>query len=107
MKDVMGMMGKLQEMQTKMEEMQAEVQKLEVEGTAGGGMVRVTLSSKGEMRGISIDKSLYNPDEAEILEDLIMAAHADAKGKAEAAMNEKMQEATSGMPLPPGMKLPF
>lgn len=107
MKDVMGMMGKLQEMQSKMEEMQAEVQKITVEGTAGGGMVKVTLSGKGEMRGIEIDPGLYNPDEAEILEDLIVAAHADAKSKAEAAMAEKMQEFTAGMPIPPGMKLPF
>lgn len=107
MKDLMGMMGKLQEMQTKMTEVQDEIALIEVSGTAGAGMVTVTLSGKGELRGLKIDPTLMNPNETEMLEDLIMAAHTDAKAKAETAMNDKMQEVTAGMPLPPGMKLPF
>lgn len=107
MKDLMGLMKKAGEMQTKMQEMQEEAASAEVEGTAGGGMVTVKLSGKGEMRGLSIDPSLLKEEEAEILEDLIIAAHGDAKAKSEALMAEKMQEMTAGLPLPPGMKLPF
>ncbi len=107
MKDLMGMMGKVQEMQAKMGEIQEEIENTIVEGTAGGGMVSVTLSGKGALKGLNIDPSLLNPDEGEILEDLIIAAHADAAGKAETAKNEKMQELTAGLPIPPGMKLPF
>lgn len=107
MRDIMGMMGKLQDMQSKMQDMQAEAEAATVEGTSGGGLVTVTLTGKGEMRGIKIDPSLFNADEADILEDLIMAAHNDAKGKAEAMLQEKMSELTAGLPIPPGMKLPF
>ena len=107
MKDVMGLMKKAGEMQAKMQEMQEEAANAEVVGTAGGGLVTVTLSGKGEMRGLKVDPSLLKEEEAEIMEDLILAAHNDAKGKSEAAMQEKMQEMTAGLPLPPGMKLPF
>lgn len=107
MKDLMGMMGRLQEMQTKMSDMQDQIAQTEVFGTAGGGMVTITLSGKGELRGVKIDPALLKPEDAEMLEDLLLAAHADAKGKAEAAMNEKMQEITAGLPIPPGMKMPF
>lgn len=107
MKDIMGMMGKVQEMQAKMAEMQEEIENATVEGSAGGDMVSVTMSGKGELQGLTIDPSLLNPDESEILEDLIIAAHADALGKAEATKKEKMQELTAGLPIPPGMKLPF
>lgn len=107
MRDLMGMMGKLQEMQTKMAEVQEQIGQLEVTGTAGGGMVTVTLSGKGDLRGIKIDPSLLKPEDAEMLEDLTLAAHADAKEKSEAAMKEKMQEVTAGLPIPPGMNLPF
>lgn len=107
MKDFMGMMGKLQEMQSKMSDVQDEIQQTEVTGSAAGGMVSVTMNGKGDMRGLKVDPALLKPDEADILEDLIMAAHADAKGKAETVMNEKMQEVTAGLPIPPGMKLPF
>ncbi len=107
MKDLMGMMGKVQEMQAKMGEIQQEIENTIVEGTAGGGMVSVSMSGKGALKGLHIDQSLLNPDEAEILEDLIIAAHADAAAKAEAAKSEKMQELTAGLPLPAGMKLPF
>lgn len=107
MKDLMGMMGKVKEMQTKMVEMQAELENIEVVGTAGAGMVSVTLSGKGVMKALSIDPSLIAPDDVEMMEDLIIAAHNDAKAKAEAAMAEKTQELTAGLPIPPGMKLPF
>ncbi len=107
MKDIMGMMGKVKEMQAKMQEMQAEMEALEVEGVSGGGLVKITLSGKGLMRGMEIDPSLIVPDDVEMLEDLIVAAHNDAKSKAEALMAEKTQELTAGLPIPPGMKLPF
>ena len=107
MKDIMGMMGKVKEMQAKMEGMQAELEDLEAEGVAGGGMVTVTLNGKGNMRGIKIDPSLLNPDEAEILEDLLVTAHNNAKAQAEELAQQKTQELAAGLPLPPGMKLPF
>ncbi|AVX05604.1 nucleoid-associated protein [Maritalea myrionectae] len=107
MKDMMGMMKKAQEMQARMGEMQAELEALEVVGTAGGDAVQVTLTGKGEMRGVKIDPSLLKPDEAEIVEDLIIAAHADAKQKSEEMAQEKMKEVTAGLPIPPGMKMPF
>jgi len=107
MRDIMGMMGKVKEMQAKMEKMQAEIAALEVEGTAGGGLVTVVLNGKGELRSLKIDPSLFKEDEVEILEDLIVAAHKDAKDKSEAQAQEKMAAVTAGLPLPPGMKLPF
>ncbi|WP_350336071.1 YbaB/EbfC family nucleoid-associated protein [Coralliovum pocilloporae] len=107
MRDLMGMMKKAQELQGKMQTMQAEIEDLTVDGTAGAGMVTVTLSGKGEMRGLKIDPSMFQEDDVEILEDLIVAAHNDAKGKAEVMMQEKMQEITGGLGLPDGLKLPF
>ncbi|MBA4781762.1 MAG: YbaB/EbfC family nucleoid-associated protein [Rhizobiales bacterium] len=107
MKDIMGLMKKATEMQARMQEMQAEAAATEIAGTSGGGLVTVTLNGKGDLRGVAIDPSLLKPEEAEILEDLIVAAHADAKAKSEAMMQEKMQSLTAGLPLPPGMKLPF
>lgn len=107
MKDMMGMMKKAQEMQARMGEMQAELEALEVVGTAGGDAVQVTLTGKGEMRGVKIDPSLLKPEEAEIVEDLIIAAHTDAKQKSEELAQEKMKDVTAGLPIPPGMKMPF
>ncbi len=107
MKDLMGLMGKAKEMQEKMQAMQDEIAELEVSGTSGGGLVTITLSGKGEMKSLSIDPSLFKEDDVEILEDLILAAHNEAKAKTEAAMQEKTKELTAGLPLPPGMKLPF
>lgn len=107
MKDIMGLMKKAQEMQARMQEMQAEMDNTEVEGQSGGGMVKVKLTAKGAMRGVTIDPSLLKEDEAEILEDLIIAAHEDASKKGEVLMEEKMKSMTAGLPLPPGMKLPF
>jgi DNA-binding protein, YbaB/EbfC family len=107
MKDIMGMMKAASEMKAKMENMQAELAELVVEGRAGGGMVTVSLSGKGDMRGLKIDPSLLKPEDAEVVEDLIVAAYNDAKGKSEAEAQRKMAEVTAGLPIPPGMKLPF
>lgn len=105
MKDIMGMMGKIKEMQERMGRVQEELSELECEGQSGGGLVKVTLNGKGEMRKVSIDPSLMKPDEAEILEDLIVAASQDAKSKTEVIAQEKLAEVTGGLPIPPGMKL--
>ena len=101
----MKMMKQAQEIQGRMQKMQEELAGLEVEGQSGGGLVKVKLNGKLEARGIKIDPSLIKPEEAEILEDLILAAFQDAKGKAEAAVQAKMQEITGGLALPPGLKL--
>lgn len=105
--DLMKVMRQAQEMQSKMQALQEELATLEVQGVAGGGMVTVTMTAKGDLKGVTIDPSLLKPDEAEILEDLLVAAHADAKRKGEAAAQDKMKSVTAGLPLPPGMKLPF
>jgi len=104
-KDIMGMMGKIKEMQERMQAVQAELEALECVGQSGGGLVKVTLNGKGEMRRVAIDPSLMKPDEAEILEDLIVAASQDAKSKTETIAQEKLSSVTGGLPLPPGMKL--
>jgi nucleoid-associated protein EbfC len=106
MRDFMNMMKQAQQLQARMGEIQDELEATEVEGVSGGGLVSVALSAKGDMRALKIDPSLLKPEEAEILEDLIIAAHADARRKAEAAMGEKMKELTGGLSLPPGFKLP-
>ena len=105
MKDLMGMMKQVREMQGRMEQMQADLAALEVDGQSGGGLVRVTLTGKGDLKKIHIDPSLLKPDEAEIVEDLIVAAHADARRKADVMMQDKMKEMAGGLPLPPGLKL--
>lgn len=107
MRDLLGLMGKAKEMQAKFQEIQEEIAGLEAEGSSGGGAVKVTLSGKFEMKKLQIDPSLFKEDDVEILEDLILAAHNDARTKAEEAMQKKTQEMTAGLPLPPGMKLPF
>jgi DNA-binding YbaB/EbfC family protein len=105
MKNLMSMMKQAQELQGKITEFQAEMENLHIEGVSGGGLVKVTLTGKGGMAKISIDASLLKPDDAEILEDLIVAAHNDAKQKTESAVAEKVQALTGGLPLPPGLKL--
>jgi DNA-binding YbaB/EbfC family protein len=105
MTDIMGMMGKIKELQTRMETMQSELDTIEVEGTAGGGLVTVTLTAKGAMKKLKIDDSLMKPGEKEIAEDLIVAAHADARAKADRLMQDKMKDITGGLPIPPGLKL--
>ncbi|HWU18849.1 MAG TPA: YbaB/EbfC family nucleoid-associated protein [Devosia sp.] len=107
MKDIMGMMKAASEMKGKMEAMQADLANLVVEGRSGGGLVVVSLSGKGDLRGVKIDPSLFREDDVEVLEDLIVAAHNDAKAKSEAEMQKKMSEVTAGLPIPPGMKFPF
>lgn len=105
MKDIMGMMKQVGQMQARMQQMQEELAGLELDGQSGGGLVRVTLSGKGDVKRVRIDPTLMKPDEAEIVEDLIVAAAADAKSKLEGVMQEKMQALTGGLPLPPGLKL--
>jgi DNA-binding YbaB/EbfC family protein len=105
MPDFMGLMKQAAQLQAKMEALQQELGKIEVEGTSGGGMVAVRLTAKNELKTVSIDPSLLKPEEKEILEDLLVAAHADARNKAEALLQEKMQQLTGGLPLPPGLKL--
>ena len=107
MKNLGQMMKQAQEMQAKMAEMQEQLSATEVTGSAGGGMVRVTMTGKNEARKLKIDPVLINPAEAEVLEDLIVAAINDARAKAEVAAAEKMSDLTGGLQLPPGFKLPF
>ena len=105
MADFLGLMKQAAELKSKMEAMQAELERIDVDGTAGGGLVTVRLSGKGEMKGVKIDDSLIKPQEKEILEDLLVAAHADARRKAETLVQDKMKAVTGGLPLPPGLKL--
>ena len=105
MPDFLGLMKQATEFKSKMEAMQAELEALEIEGVAGGGLVVIQLSGKGDLRGARIDESLLKPDQKEIIEDLIVAAHADARRKLETTLQEKMQALTGGLPLPPGLKL--
>lgn len=105
MRDLMGMMDQIKQLQEKMQQLQAELERTEVSGTAGGGLVTVTLTAKGEMKGVTIDASLMKPEEKEIAEDLVVAAHADARTKAERLVQEKASALTGGLPLPPGLKL--
>ena len=107
MKNLGDMMKQVQAMQSRMADMQAKLEQATVIGQSGGGLVQVTLSGKGAMTALNVDSSLLKEDEKEILEDLIIAAHADAKVKSEAMMAEEMKSVTGGMALPPGMKLPF
>jgi DNA-binding YbaB/EbfC family protein len=105
MPDFLGLMKQAAELKSKMENMQAELDRMEVEGIAGGGMLMVTLSGKGDLRHVKVDESLLKPDQKEIIEDLMVAAHADARRKLETLLQDKMQAMTGGLPLPPGLKL--
>jgi nucleoid-associated protein EbfC len=107
MMDFMGLMKQAQQFQAKMAEAQLELDQVEVEGEAGGGLVKVRLTAKGAMKSISIDPSLVKADEKAILEDLIVTAHSQARAKADEAMAEKMKAMTGGLELPAGFKLPF
>jgi DNA-binding YbaB/EbfC family protein len=107
MKNLAGLMKQATQMQSKMQEMQARLEAMEMVGEAGAGLVKVTLNGKGDMRGIKIDPKMIDPADAEMLEDLIVSAHRDARSKVEAMMASEMQKVTGGMQLPPGMKLPF
>ena len=105
MADFLGMMKQAAQLQSKMKELQEELDRTEVQGAASGGMVTVTLNAKGDLKSVKLDDSLMKPGETEILEDLLVAAHADARRKAEEVMQDKMKGLTGGLPLPPGMKL--
>ena len=107
MKDIMGMMKQAKAMGERMQSLQAEIAEITASGQAGAGLVTVTLAGTGELRGLTIDPGLLKEDEKDMLEDLIVAAHADARRKLEAAVAEKTQALTAGLPLPPGMKFPF
>jgi len=107
MRDMMGMMKKAKEMQEKMANLQEEIAKLEAEGASGGGMVKVTLNGQGHMVAIKLDPQIVIAQETEILEDLIIAAHSQAKARLEEVVGEKTQSLTAGLPIPPGFKLPF
>ena len=107
MKNLGQMMKQAQQMQERMQALQQELESEEVEGTAAGGMLTVTLNGKGVMKRVKIDPSLVTPDDAEVLEDLIVAAHNDAKTRMEERVREKMSELTGGLQLPPGLNLPF
>ena len=105
MADFLGMMKKAAELQSRMKALQDELETVEVEGVSGGGLVTVRMTAKGEVKAVKLDPSLIKTDEVEILEDLIVTAHNDARRKAEAAMQEKMQALTGGLGLPPGLGL--
>ena len=107
MKNLGNMLKQAQQMQTKMAEMQAKMADLEIAGQSGGGMVKVTLNGKGDLRKLKIDPALVDRNEIEVMEDLVVAAFNDAKGKVDRTMAEKMSELTGGLQLPPGFKLPF
>lgn len=107
MKNLAGLMKQASQMQSKMEAMQATLEAMNIDGAAGAGMVQVVLSGKGDMRSIKIDPKLADPTEMEMLQDLILAACADARTKLDAKAAEEMQKVTGGLNLPGGMKLPF
>lgn len=107
MKNLSGLMKQAQQMQDRMQEMQAKLETLEAEGVSGAGLVTVTLNGKGEMRRVRIDPKLADPSDMEMVQDLIVAAHGDAKRKIEAITAAEMQKITAGVQLPPGLKLPF
>jgi nucleoid-associated protein EbfC len=107
MKSIEDIMAMAQNVQSELTKAQANLDTIEVEGAAGGGMVKVKASAKGRVIGVEIDESLLQPGEKQMLEDLIAAAFNDARAKADAASNEEMSKMTAGMPLPPGFKLPF
>ena len=105
MKNIGELMQQVQQMQERLQRLQEELAEATVDGEAGGGLVRVTMTGKGEVRDVSIDASLLKPEEKEILEDLVVAALHQAKERMEALVAEKMKEATGGLPLPPGFSL--
>ena len=105
MADFLGLMKQAAELKSKMEAMQAELDRIEVEGAAGGGLVTLKISGKGEVRTARVDDTLLKLDQKDILQDLIVAAHADARRKLESVLQERMQALTGGLPLPPGLKL--
>ena len=106
MKNLSQMMKQVQEMQARMQDIQARLEQATVTGQSGGGLVKLTLNGKGALKAVTIDPSLLKVEEKEILEDLIVAAHGDAKSKMENLIADQMKELTGGLPLPPGFQLP-
>ncbi|MBA5726007.1 MULTISPECIES: YbaB/EbfC family nucleoid-associated protein [Bombella] len=107
MKNLAGMMKQATQMQARMKEAQAALESMKVDGEAGNGLVRLTLTGKGVLTGITIDPKLADPEDMETLQDLILAAFADARKKTEAISKEEMKKVTGGLQLPPGMDMPF
>ncbi len=107
MKNLGAMMKQVQEMQTRMQDLQERLEAMEIEGRAGGGLVSVVLSGKGALKTLRIDESLMKPEEREIVEDLIVAAHAEARAHMEEKVAAEMKDITGGLPLPPGFQLPM
>ncbi|WP_158746043.1 YbaB/EbfC family nucleoid-associated protein [Acidisphaera sp. L21] len=107
MKNLAGLMKQASQMQSKMAEMQAKMEAMEIEGSSGAGMVHVVMSGKGDLKRVRLDPKLLDPAEAEMVQDLLIAAHADARRKLEAETATEMEKVTGGMPLPGGFKLPF
>jgi DNA-binding YbaB/EbfC family protein len=107
MKNLAGLMKQAQQMQSKMQEMQEKLEAMELTGESGAGLVKVTLNGKSDLRRVKIDPKIIDPNDPEMLEDLILAAHRDAKSKIETVAADEMQKVTGGLQLPPGMKLPF
>lgn len=107
MANINQLLKQAQNMQAKMQEMQSQLESSEFEGKSGGGLVHLKVTGKGDLKSISIDRTIINPDDKEMLEDLIVAAYNDAKSKADAASAESMSGALGGLSLPPGFKLPF
>ncbi len=107
MKNLAGLMKQASQMQKRMEEMQERLESMEIEGSSGAGMVSVTLSGKGDLKSVRIDPRLIDPNETEMLQDLLLAAHAEARRKMQERAAEEMKSVTGGLELPPGMKLPF
>lgn len=105
MADFLGMMKQAAQLQSKMKALQDELDTIEVEGLSGGGLVNVRMTAKGDVKAVKIDPSLMKAEEREVLEDMLVTAHGDARRKAEAAMQEKMQALTGGLGLPPGLGL--
>lgn len=105
LKDLGGLMAQAQQMQQKVKELQAELERLEIVGSSGAGLVKVTVNGKNETRRVEIDASLFKPEDKGVVEDLITAACNDARGKVEATVQEQMKAITGGLPLPPGFKL--
>ena len=107
MKNLGQMMKQVQELQVRMQAVQEKLERMTIEGRSGGGLVTVTLDGKGTLTAVAIDASLMKEGEKEILEDLVIAAHADARAKLQQAMADEMKEVTGGLPLPPGLQMPF
>ncbi len=107
MKDIMGLMKQAKEMQSKMEGAQAQIADLIVEGQAGAGLIKLSMTGEGNLKSLSIDESLFNHEDKDVVEDLIIAAFQDAKARMDTARAETMQSAFGGLQLPPGMKMPF